>query len=141
MPTMPTETDTAQITDLLRRMTEAWNAGDAGAYAALFTKDAQYISWLGTRDDGIAAIEATHRFLFAGPLKGVRMDSGGSGSSVDIRYLTKDVALVIADGGKPEHAPVESIVTLTAVCTEGTWLFASFQNTRKTELPSAPTAG
>jgi uncharacterized protein (TIGR02246 family) len=134
---MSTETDTAEITDLLRRMTQAWNTGDAGAYAEVFTKDAQYISWLGTRDDGIAAIEATHRFLFAGPLKGVRMDSGGSGASVDIRYLTRDIALVIADGGKPEHAPAASIVTLTAVRTDGRWLFASFQNTRKTALPSA----
>ena len=136
-----TSTDTDQLKDLLRRMTEAWNAGDATAYAEVFTKDAQYISWLGTRDDGKAAIEATHRFLFAGPLKGVRMENGDSGLSLDIRYLTTDVALVIADGGKPEHSPVASVVSLTAVRTDGRWRFASFQNTRKTELPSVTAAG
>lgn len=134
---MSTETDTTAIHDLLREMTEAWNAGDATAYAELFTKDAQYITWMGTRDDGRAAIEATHQFLFNGPLKGVRMESGGSDSSPDIRYLTPDVALVTVDGGKPEHAPVASIVTFTAVRTDGQWRFASFQNTRKTALPSA----
>jgi uncharacterized protein (TIGR02246 family) len=127
-----------EINELLRGMTDAWNRGDAAAYAEAFTQDADYISWMGTRDTGRAAIEATHRFLFAGPLKGVKMTGGDDASSLDIRYLSPDVALVIADGGKPEHAPVASVVTLTAVRTDGHWLFASFQNTRKAPLPARP---
>jgi uncharacterized protein (TIGR02246 family) len=117
------------IEHLLAKMSDAWNAGDAAAYAEVFTVDAQYISWLGTVDKGRAAIAATHDFLFNGPLKAVKMQGGGE---VDIRCLTPDVALVTADGGKPEHAPVASVVTLVAVRTDDRWLFASFQNTRKT---------
>ena len=130
---MPTE-----IHDLLRDLTDAWNRGDATAFASVFTEDADYISWLGTRDRGRAAIEATHRFLFAGPLKGVKMTGGDGTVPLDIRYLAPDVAIVIADGGKPEHAPVASIVTLTAVRANGEWRFASFQNTRKTPIPAKP---
>lgn len=132
---MSTQTDNTEIRDLMRRMTDAWNAGDAAAYAAQFTQDADYITWMGTRDSGSAAIEATHRFLFEGPLKGVRMSSGGETSTLDIRYLTPDVALVIVDGGQPEHAPVASVVTFAAVRTDGHWRFAYFQNTRKTPMP------
>ena len=117
------------IEHLLSRMSAAWNAGDAAAYSEVFTEDAQYITWLGTVDRGRGAIAATHEFLFNGPLKGVLMEGPGE---VDIRYLTPDVALVTADGGKPQHAPVASIVTLVAVRRDGRWLFASFQNTRKT---------
>lgn len=116
------------IEHLLAKMTDAWNAGDASAYAEVFTVDAQYISWLGTIDKGRAAIAATHDFLFTGPLKGVPM---AGASELDIRYLTPDVALVTADGGKPEHAPVASVVTLVAVRQDDRWLFTSFQNTRK----------
>lgn len=127
-----------EIHDLLRTMTDAWNRGDATAYADVFTEDADYISWLGTRDSGRAAIEATHRFLFGGPLKGIKMTTGDGTEPLEIRYLTPDVAIVIADGGKPEHAPVASIVTMTAVRTNGQWRFASFQNTRKTPIPAKP---
>ena len=130
---MRSGTDTAQIHDLLRRMTEAWNAGDAAAYADQFTEDAEYISWLGTRDTGRAAIEATHSFLFAGPLKGVKLDSGDAASGVRVRALAPDAALVVVDGGKPEHAPVASVITCTVVRQDGRWRFASFQNTRKTD--------
>ncbi|GAA4531371.1 SgcJ/EcaC family oxidoreductase [Amycolatopsis samaneae] len=125
-------TDTTEIHDLLRRMTEAWNSGDAAAYAGQFTPDAEYVSWLGTRDTGRAAIEATHRFLFEGPLKGVKMASDDHAAPPDIRYLAPDVALVVVDGGKPEHAPQASVVVLTAVREDGRWRLASFQNTRKT---------
>ncbi|GAA1679145.1 hypothetical protein GCM10009765_30460 [Fodinicola feengrottensis] len=133
---MSAETDTSQIQDLLRQLTAAWNKGDATAYAALFAENADYISWLGTRDSGRAAIEASHSFLFNGPLKGVKMPSDGADASLDIRYLTPDVALVIADGGKPDHAPVTSVVTLTAVRANTGWRFAFFQNTRKTAVPA-----
>lgn len=117
------------IEDLLATLTDAWNGGDATAYAEQFTVDAQYISWLGTRDVGRAAIKATHDFLFHGPLNGVKLADGGE---PDIRYLTPDVALVTAEGGKPEHSPVASIVTPVAVRQDDRWRFASLQNTRKT---------
>ncbi|MEU5696156.1 SgcJ/EcaC family oxidoreductase [Actinosynnema sp. NPDC020468] len=123
--------DTTEIRDLLTRLTDAWNAGDATAYAELFTQDADYITWLGTRDTGRAAIEATHRFLFDGPLKGSRL-TGTADSTLDIRHLAPDAALVITDGGRAEQA---SVITLTAVRQEDGWRFASFQNTRKTARP------
>lgn len=128
-------TDTAPIQDLLRRLTETWNDGDATGYAGLFTEDADYISWMGTRDTGRTAIEDSHRFLFNGPLKGVKLTIG-EGFAPTIRHLTPDVALVIIEGGRQEHAPVTSVITLTAVRRDGRWRFASFQNTRKTAPPA-----
>ncbi|GAA3089533.1 SgcJ/EcaC family oxidoreductase [Nonomuraea salmonea] len=65
--------ENAEITALLTRLADAWNAGDATAYAALFTEDADYITFDGTHTEGRAAIEAAHRWLFDGPLKGSTM--------------------------------------------------------------------
>lgn len=126
--------DSTEIHELLRRTVEAWNSGDAAAFAQQFTLSAEFISWRGNRDTGRVAIEARHRLLFDGPLKGARMDRG-MGSSVDITYLTPDVALVIADGAKSANEPTELVITLTAIREDDRWRFASFHNTQKTSPP------
>lgn len=125
-----------EIHELLGRMVTAWNGGDAAAFAEQFTADAEFISWRGNRDTGRTAIEATHRTLFDGPLKGATMGKG-AGLAVDIKLLTPDVALVIVDGAQVDNSPTALVVTLTAVREHGHWRFASFQNTMKT----APTDG
>ncbi|GII63426.1 hypothetical protein Skr01_35110 [Sphaerisporangium krabiense] len=130
-----TETATAEIHDLLRRMTDAWNAGDARAYAGQFTEDADYITFFGMRMTGREAIEQSHRALFEGPLKGVKLTGSASGPAApSIRFLRPDVAVVIASGGStldgrpaPER---DSIISLTAVREPDAWRFAAFQNTR-----------
>ncbi|GII84700.1 hypothetical protein Ssi03_26900 [Sphaerisporangium siamense] len=131
-----TETVTAEIHDLLRRMTDAWNTGDARAYAEQFTADADYITFFGMRITGREAIEQSHRALFEGPLKGVKLTEGTSAPAApSIRFLRPDVAVVIASGGssldgRPDPGR-DSIITLTAVREPDAWRFAAFHNTRK----------
>ncbi|MCG5220857.1 SgcJ/EcaC family oxidoreductase [Streptosporangium sp. KLBMP 9127] len=118
-----------EITGLLTRLAEAWNAGDATAYAALFTEDADYITFDGTHSEGRAAIESSHRRLFAGPLKGSTMSA--SNGRTKVKPLADGAVLVLSGGGTAlagEHR--ESMVTFTAVSTPEGWRFASFQNTR-----------
>ncbi|GAA2213990.1 SgcJ/EcaC family oxidoreductase [Nonomuraea monospora] len=118
----------SDLTELLDSLVEAWNGGDAAAYAAVFTDDADYITFDGTHLRGRAAIESSHRWLFDGPLKGSTMSGVGDAM---IKPLADGAALVIAGGGTAvdgRHRP--SVVTFTAVRTPEGWRFASFQNTR-----------
>ncbi|MEV4104468.1 SgcJ/EcaC family oxidoreductase [Nonomuraea sp. NPDC049649] len=118
----------AEIRDLLDRVYETWNAGDAAAYARLFTEDADYITYFGATMKGRQAIEEGHRKLFTMPIK---LESRGEPA---IRTLGDGVALIIATGGSTvDGAPDpgrDSILTYTAVRTPEGWRFASFQNTR-----------
>lgn len=130
-----------EIGGLLDALVEAWNAGDATAYAGLFTEDADYITFFGLHMAGRRAIEESHRALFEGPLRGSRIGFGAGAESgqeggTRIRALGPGVALVVAKGGStlpgqtaPDPAR-ESMITLTAVETADGWRFASFQNTR-----------
>ena len=118
----------AEIHRLLDRVREAWNAGDAAAYAALFTEDADYITYFGLNMKGRQAIEDGHRQLFTMPIK---LERRGEPA---IRMLGDGVALVITTGGstvggEPDPGR-DSVVGYTAVRTPGGWRFASFQNTR-----------
>lgn len=129
-----------EIDRALDGLADAWNRGDAAAYADGFTADADYITFFGQHVHGRKAIEESHRVLFEGPLKGSRMGTDGRRS---IRKLADEVALIVADGGTSvdggEVPPDrESIVTFTAVRDDGRWRFASFQNTRRTMPPGAP---
>ena len=136
--------DEAAIRALLQRLTHAWDEGDATAFADTFTEDADYITFFGAHTRGRSVIEAAHRPLFEGPLKGSRLtEDSGSAARADVRFLHDDVALVIATGGSTlagSDAPDpsrDSIMTLTAVREAGDWRFASFQNTRRIDLPGA----
>jgi uncharacterized protein (TIGR02246 family) len=119
----------AEIGDLLARLTEAWNSGDAVAYAGLFTEDADYITFFGLHLQGRKAIEEAHRHLFRTPIK----LTGGGGAPI-VKRLGENVDLVIQGGGstvdgQPDPSR-DSIVTFTVVGTPGARRFASFQNTR-----------
>ncbi|GGS79707.1 SgcJ/EcaC family oxidoreductase [Nonomuraea spiralis] len=118
-----------EITRLLERMTQTWNAGDSAGYAGLFTEDADYITFFGLHLKGRQAIEETHRALFRTSIK---LAEGGPEPIV--RPLTDDVALVIAGGtssvdGVPDPSRT-SVISLTALRTPEGWRFASFQNSR-----------
>ncbi|HEY8457600.1 MAG TPA: SgcJ/EcaC family oxidoreductase [Actinopolymorphaceae bacterium] len=140
--------DPTPITALLERMVAAWNAGDAAAFADVFTEDADYITFFGAHLKGRREIEAAHETLFTQALKGSRIGSSTTGSAgPTIRFLSDDVALVISRGGTVlagESTPApdrESIMTLTAVRHADGWRLASFQNTRIAPPPGAPAKG
>jgi len=132
-------TDHRAVEAVLQDLTEAWNAGDATAFAALFTEDADYITFFGVNTPGRAAIEAGHRALFAGPLKGSKLT--GTGEPPKIRFPHPDVAIALVGGNSTvaDSAPDparDSTITYVLVRDAGTWRITSFQNTRRTGVPS-----
>ncbi|MEZ4728227.1 MAG: SgcJ/EcaC family oxidoreductase [Caldilineaceae bacterium] len=132
---MFTKMDTADetaIRHLFQQLMDAWAAGDAEAYGALFTEDADYIAFDGVNQKGRAAIIAGHKPLFERFLKGSRL-TGEIGS---LRWLAPDVALAhalgsIIDAGRSTPKPERlSSQTLVAVKEDGVWRFTAFHNTR-----------
>jgi uncharacterized protein (TIGR02246 family) len=94
--------DEAAIRELLDRQVAGWDAGDAEAYASVFTHDADYVTFLGSHYRGRDAIAASYTPLFAKILKGSRLKA----DVTQLRFLTADVALIHrrplcsgADGG------------------------------------------
>ncbi|KZB85444.1 SgcJ/EcaC family oxidoreductase [Amycolatopsis regifaucium] len=136
-----TESRTAVLA-VLSELAQAWNDGDAAAYARLFTEDADYVTFFGVNMPGRALIESAHRSLFEGPLKGSKLVDGGGEPKV--RFIRPDVAIVVAGGGssqaddKPEPGR-ESTLTYVLVKESDGWRVASFQNTRVSD-PAARAA-
>lgn len=130
----PTEQQTAEaaVRQLFQQLTAAWAAGDAQAYAALFTEDADYIAFDGVNQKGRAAIEAGHKPLFERFLKGSKL----TGGLVDVQLLAPDVVLAhavgsILDAGRTTpKANRLSSQTLVVVQENGEWRFRAFHNTR-----------
>ena len=124
--------DEGAVRELFRRLLEAWAAGDAERYGALFTEDADYVAFDGVNQKGRAAIVSGHRPLFEKWLHGSRL----TGEVTGVRFLASDVALVHASGGtvlkgkKKPDATRRSIQSLVAVNGEDGWRFTSFHNTR-----------
>ena len=131
----------AAIHAVLHRLTEAWNAGDAEAYARLFTEDADYVTFFGLNMPSRAMIESAHRALFEGPLRGSKL-TGDSGSA-KIRFLRPDVAVAVTGGGSSltSEAATDpgraSTVTFVLVRDDEGWRIASFQNTRVSDPAAA----
>jgi uncharacterized protein (TIGR02246 family) len=134
----PPPSDEHALQGLLNELAAAWAAGDAQAYARLFTQDATYITWFGANLAGPAAIDAAHGPLFAGPMR----DSHLSWSRApDIRFIRPDVAILVGEGAvvTPRGLEPASTISLVAVRDDGVWRFASFQNTRQAPSPAHAT--
>jgi uncharacterized protein (TIGR02246 family) len=123
--------------DTMSRLSAAWNAGDATAYAAEFTPDATYVVFDGTVLRGRGEIEDSHRWLFDGPLRGSTMDFANDGEGPQVRVVAPGVAHVLAASGGVRPQGVEtvtadrkSVVSLVLVEDGGTWRVTAFQNTR-----------
>ena len=56
--------DDAVVRALVDKLLAAWGRGDGRAYGDLFTDDADYIAFDGSRTVGRAAIAASHQALF-----------------------------------------------------------------------------
>lgn len=127
--------DPTAVTATLGRLAQAWNAGDATAYAAEFTPDATYVAFTGDVMQGRAAIEQVHRWLFDGPLRGSRMDWRPDREQV--RMVHPGVAVVVTTGGVRPAGAAEltddrvSVQTSVLVAGDAGWRVAAFQNTRR----------
>lgn len=120
------------IRQLFQQLMAAWGAGNAEAYGALFTEDADYIAFDGVNQKGRQAIIAGHRPLFERFLKGSTL----TGDLVSVQMLAPNVALAhaigsIIDAGRHTPKPERlSSQTLVAIKDQETWRFRTFHNTR-----------
>jgi uncharacterized protein (TIGR02246 family) len=133
--------DDVEIRELLRQFMQAWSAGDAAAFASLFTPDADFVAFSGVNLAGREAIEVAHRTLFAGPLRGTVVTGV---DSAKIRYLRPDVAVVVAatglsraPGAAPDPGRESTTATLVVVREPGPWRIAAFQNTGRGPTPAS----
>jgi uncharacterized protein (TIGR02246 family) len=125
-------TDDTAVRDLFAQLLAAWGRGDGPAYGALFTEDADYIAFDGSRTRGQQEIVTSHQRLFDSWLKGTRL----VGQIDTLRFLSPDTALLHATGGTifprqhDERGRRPSIQTLVAVKRDGAWRFTAFHNCR-----------
>jgi uncharacterized protein (TIGR02246 family) len=131
------------IASLINAWDEAWNAGDAAAYARNYTVNGELVNPLGGILDGREAIRSQHEFLFNGPF-------AGSTSTSEVRrtvYLGEDVRMVDLDvtltgfaglpPGLPEVEPgvVRTRVKLIVVRRESGWKILAEQVTPVLPVP------
>jgi uncharacterized protein (TIGR02246 family) len=139
MSTTTSPSDRAPVDAVLAALASAWDAGDAAAYAYLFTPDATYVAFDGTVLRGRTAIEDAHRRLFDGPLKGSRLSGMTPQPPPPVRFLRPDVAHLVASGAvTPDGQPVPgadraSVPSYVFVRTAEGWRIAAFHNTRVQE--------
>jgi len=129
-------TERAEITAVIADLIDAWARHDAEAYAALFTEDASYISYVGTYYQGRGDIEASHRTLWSKFLGGTKL----ADEILDVRFLGQDIAVVTGRGDTYKGAKpgkLSKIQTYTLTRTDGRWLIAAFQNTKRSPLMEA----
>lgn len=85
----PVKAEAAAI-EIVDALVSAWNAHDAGAFAAVFAADADFTNVFGMRAHGRAAIEAFHQPIFATMFKDSRLTAGPP----RVRRVRSDVAAV-----------------------------------------------
>jgi uncharacterized protein (TIGR02246 family) len=121
--------DEAAIRALAAQMTEAWNRGDPRGFAAAFVEDGELISGDGTRAAGRREIERYTAHLLTKP-------SRFSSEVIDVRFIDRDVALLMSDGGflsqgetviAPEKRGIQSFVVRRDA---GQWRVVLLQRTR-----------
>lgn len=134
---MTIEQDRKAVTDVIAGLIDAWRRADADAYAALFTEDATYVTFVGTYYQGRRDIAESHRTLWAKFLKGTRL----ADEILDVRFPGPDTAVVTGRGDsykKDRPAKLSKVQTYTLVREgDGRWRIAAFQNTKRKPLMEA----
>jgi uncharacterized protein (TIGR02246 family) len=130
--------DALAVRSLFDRALHAWADGDATAYAACFTPDADYVTFVGSHYQGRAAIEACHVPLFTKLQKGSRLDA----EITRLRFLDQDTALVhahgaVVKGARRRNRRNTKVQTYVAVRQDGSWSFTAFHNTKYRPLMEA----
>lgn len=134
------EKDLVALQELRERQDLAWERGDARAYAAVYTSDADLVTFNGDHMSTRAGVEEGMRYYFATYLRGTRLLQ----QDERIRFPEPDLAVIVRTGcvlWPGETACTDealSVNTNVAVKSHGRWLYTSFQNTRI--RPLRPTA-
>lgn len=122
-------------TELLDRLTDTWGRGDAPGYAALFTANADYVTYDGTHLRGRDEISTAHQRLFDKFLRG----SSLLWTKIETRSVTPDLTLITARGAvimrwqrapKPRRKRLSTITLLAVRSGDDRWQLTFFQNTR-----------
>ena len=130
--------DEREIRAIVDRMFDSWGRGDAAAYHADFTDDADYVSFDGSRRGTDESIRS-HENLFRTVLHGSRL----TGQVESIRFVTPDVAVVhligsIVEGWRQQPRRRRlSRQTMVVVRRDGRWQVTAFHNTRVRPLPTS----
>jgi uncharacterized protein (TIGR02246 family) len=121
----PVDSDEEAVRGLVDQIADAWERGDATAYASYHTPDADLVDFRGTHVKGRSEIAGLLQPLFDGPLRDTRVEA----EIVDVRFLSPEVALMHSIG---QIVPTGGSSVQTFVVTKGpdSWLIAAFQNTR-----------
>jgi uncharacterized protein (TIGR02246 family) len=129
--TVTTTSDETAVRDAIDQLNSAW--GDAGAYCACFTADADYVTFFGARYRGREAIAEAHRPLFDGVLHGSRL----VGETASVRFVAPGVAVVHGTGAVLKRGRKRASRRATSSPTfvmvredDGRWRCAAFANTR-----------
>lgn len=129
MSTNVSYADETAIRDHYARMLACW--GDATAYAECFTPDADYIIANGMIEHGWQQIVEGHAIIFSAWARNSRL----VGRVESIRFITADVALLIAHGHieymdhRSSADNKRTVYSLVAQRFDDRWLFAAYQNT------------
>ncbi|HET9864754.1 MAG TPA: SgcJ/EcaC family oxidoreductase [Steroidobacteraceae bacterium] len=128
--------DETTIKDVVERMIEAWNHGDAIGFAAPFAEDADFIAFEGTHLRGRAEIVEFHQPLFDTVLKGTRLEGGVK----FVRFVYPQVAVLHAWGtttlgGQTNASPSRDSMQLFVFTKhERGWLCDAMLNARRITL-------
>ena len=132
----PTDTDARgqderEIRAIIDHMFDAWGHGDAVAYHADLTDDADYVAFDGSRRNKADSIRS-HENLFRTVLYGSRL----TGEVESVRFVTPDVAVVHLTGsvveGWRQRMRRRRLLrqTMVVVRRDGRWQVTAFHNTR-----------
>lgn len=137
--------DEAAIRSIVQSETDAWNQGDAQAFAAHYAQNGDFTNVIGQQLYGREAFTAQHAKIFSTIYKGSHTDFSAS----KITFLRPDVALVDIDGiltgalhlppGVQPYPDGTVHVKLLEVMTKenGSWVIAAFHNVPVYPLPSS----
>jgi uncharacterized protein (TIGR02246 family) len=136
MTTPGTSSDKAEIASLVGSQADAWNRGDAAAFAEAFMADGCFVNVLGALTYGREPFEVQHAKIFATVYK----DSLIKLPIRRIHFLREDVGLVDIDAELSGHKGLPPGLRTAAdgiirtrlqevlVKESGRWMVASFHN-------------
>ncbi|WP_420147838.1 SgcJ/EcaC family oxidoreductase [Spirosoma sp.] len=132
--TSPTPEELA-IRQVFDKLAEAWNAGDANAFASHLTTDCDYVTFAGQHIKGRQENEKIHRELFSSwAMKGSTMHTGSKPPRVT--FLSPTIALVHSTGTVQlrfqKEPPLDrlSIQTTVLIKANDQWKIRAFHNCR-----------
>ena len=125
--------DEDAIRAILRRMIDAWNAGDGTAFAAAFTDDVDFVVWEGTHLKGRQELAIFTQQIFDTVVKGSRLE----GEVKFVRFLSPVLAVMHSVvrttlAGQTKPSPSRDSMELTVVTKrDGEWRGEGLMNARR----------